>query len=70
MIFTSLPEVEVLAQLSEESAEMAKAALKLRRVLDGTNPTPVSERTARENLTEEISDVLVCLCDLGLHGDV
>lgn len=35
-----LPEAEVLAQLAEEVAELAQAALKLRRALDGTNPTP------------------------------
>lgn len=31
---------EILAQLGEECAEGAQAALKLRRAYDGTNPTP------------------------------
>ena len=48
-----LPETEVLAQLAEEAAELAQAALKLRRVLDGTNPTPLSESEARAALAEE-----------------
>ena len=56
-----LPETEILAQLAEEAAELAQAALKLRRVLDGTNPTPVTEAEARRNLVEECADVLNCL---------
>ena len=56
-----LPETEILAQLAEEAAELAQAALKLRRVLDGTNPTPVTETEARRNLVEECADVLNCL---------
>ena len=35
-----LGEAEVLAQLAEECTELAQAALKMRRVLDGKNPTP------------------------------
>jgi hypothetical protein len=35
-----LPKTEILAQLAEEASELAQAALKLRRALDGTNPTP------------------------------
>lgn len=35
-----LTPVELLAQLAEEGAELAQAALKLRRAYDGTNPTP------------------------------
>ena len=56
-----LPETEILAQLAEEAAELAQAALKLRRVLDGTNPIPVTETEARRNLVEECADVLNCL---------
>ncbi len=37
-----LPKTEILAQLAEEASELAQAALKLRRALDGTNPTPKS----------------------------
>ena len=48
---------ELLAQLAEEAAELAKAALKYRRILDGTNPTPISRTEAFDHLIEEIADV-------------
>lgn len=60
---------EVLAQLAEEAAELGKAALKLRRVIDGTNPTPVTLIEACENLAEEIGDVLLCLEVIGFDHD-
>jgi len=40
-----LTEDELLCQLAEEAAELSQAALKLRRVLTGVNPTPVSYPT-------------------------
>ncbi len=61
-----LSDEELLAQLSEECNELAKAALKMRRVLDGRNPTPVTMPEAWANLQEEISDVLLCLIVLGI----
>ena len=36
-----LSDAEIVAQLAEEASELTQAALKLRRVLDGTNPTLV-----------------------------
>ena len=60
-----LQDAELLAQLAEETAELGKAALKLRRVLDGKNPTPVSMKEAFDNFEEEIADVLLCLEVLG-----
>lgn len=51
-IFDALPEEEILAQMAEECVEASKAALKLRRVRSGVNPTPVSEKDAFENLVE------------------
>ena len=51
-VFNLLPEEELLAQLAEECSEAAKAALKLRRVRNGANPTPVSEEDAFSNLVE------------------
>lgn len=56
-----LPYAELLAQLAEEASELAQAALKYRRVLDGTNPTPVEEQDAIEHLVEEAIDVYGCL---------
>ena len=60
---------ELLAQLAEECAELAHAALKLRRAIDGANPTPVPARTAEKNLREEIADVLL-LMQLCTYDDV
>lgn len=54
-IFDALPEEEILAQMAEECVEASKAALKLRRVRSGVNPTPVSEKDAFENLVEELA---------------
>lgn len=54
-----VPKAELLAQLAEEAAELAHAALKLRRVWEGVNPTPVTRREAFENLQEEIADVML-----------
>lgn len=59
-ISTTLPTGEVLAQLAEEAAELAQAALKLRRAMTGINPTPVSQMEGAEDLVEEIADVIVC----------
>lgn len=65
-----LTQGELLCQLAEEAAELSKAALKLRRAYDGTNPTPVKREEAYENLKEEIADVWAALKVLGLDGDV
>lgn len=60
-IIKALPETELLAQLAEECNELAQAALKLRRAIDGTNPTPVTQEDARKKLVEEIADVFNCI---------
>ena len=54
-----VPLTERLAGLAEEATELAQAALKYRRALDKTNPTPVDEDTAYERLLEELADVMV-----------
>ena len=69
-IIDALGEAEVLAQLAEEAAELAQAALKLRRVLDGRNPTPVAEWAARDNLKEEYTDVVLCAMEMGLFENL
>lgn len=56
-----LGRTELLAQLAEESAELAQAALKFRRVLTGENPTPTTATDAIEHLTEEMADVELCI---------
>ena len=65
-----IDENEILAQLSEEASEVAKAALKLRRARDRKNPTPVSIREAWANLNEEYGDVLNCLYDFFEHANI
>ena len=56
-----LPTTELLAGLAEECAELSKAALKLRRVIDRTNPTTMDEATAKELFFEEVADVQLYL---------
>lgn len=60
-----LPKTEILAQLAEEASELAQAALKLRRALDGTNPTPKSVQECQKAFEEEYADVMVCMVALG-----
>ena len=52
-----LPKTEILAQLAEEASELAQAALKLRRAMDGTNPTPKNVAECEADLIEEWADV-------------
>lgn len=59
-----LPKTEILAQLAEEASELAQAALKLRRALDGKNPTPKSVEECEANLREEWADVQVAFDEL------
>ena len=61
-----LPDAEILAQLAEEASELAQAALKLRRVIDGTNPTPKTREDAFGSLIEEYSDVVSCCRELNI----
>lgn len=63
-----LPSSVLFAQLAEESAELAQAALKLFRIYDGRNPTPVSPEEGIKKLFEEIADVLGVLNALELTG--
>lgn len=56
-IASRLSNEELLCQLAEEAAELAQAALKLRRASTGTNPTITSHYDAVGNLLEEIADV-------------
>ena len=62
-----LSQEELLAQLAEEASELTHAALKLRRVLDGTNPSPVFIPAAYAAVKEEIADVQLLIQIVGLH---
>lgn len=61
MIRERLPRVELLLQLAEECTELAHAAMKLVRAMDGTNPTPVTVQEAETLMIDEAADVLLCL---------
>ena len=52
-----LPLVELLAGVAEEACELGQAALKLRRVFDGGNPTPVTREEAIGHFEEELADL-------------
>ena len=53
-----LPKTEILGQLTEELAEASAAASKLRRKIDGKNPTPKTLNECWEDLKKEIGDVM------------
>ena len=55
-IADKLGEEEILCQLSEECSELIQACLKYRRACKGL--TPKTKEETRDNLTEEIADVL------------
>lgn len=64
-----LDKPELFCQLAEECAELGKAALKLRRVMTNTNPTPYTESEVWENFTEEVADVMGVLKALEIPTD-
>ena len=58
-IATNLSDEDILCQIAEEADELAKAALKLRRAITGTNPTPVTAEKAADDFIEEYGDTVV-----------
>ena len=61
-IKATLDERELLEQLAEESAELAKASLKVIRARGlSNNITPMSYGQALSNLREEMADVLLLI---------
>ena len=58
-IAENLSDEDILCQISEEADELAKAALKLRRAITGTNPTPVTIEKAVDDLFEEYDDTVI-----------
>ena len=56
-IASKLDDGELLCQIAEEAGELVQAALKLRRALNGVNPTPVTVPKAYDELLKEIADV-------------
>jgi NTP pyrophosphatase (non-canonical NTP hydrolase) len=58
---------ELLCTLAEECSELNHAALKMRRVMNGKNPTPVRSGEAHASLLEEIGDVRAVLAVLTME---
>lgn len=58
---------DLLCQLAEEASELAQAALKLKRAMEGTNPTPMSVEECVANMDEEIADVSLLVDLLGYN---
>ena len=56
-ITDKLGKEEILCQLSEECSELIQACLKHRRAMKGL--TPKTEKETRDNLIEEMADVLL-----------
>ena len=65
-----IPKPALYEQLAEESAELAKAALKISRILRGENPTPVKFDEAWTNLKEEMTDCFTVWSVLGIGLDI
>ena len=57
-IAENLSDEDILCQIAEEAAELAQAALKLRRAITQTNPTPVSDEEAVDSMIEEYADTI------------
>ena len=52
-----LSPADQFGQVAEEAVELAHAAMKMQRILTGTNPTPVTEKEAMGKVMEEICDL-------------
>ena len=52
-----LSPADQFGQVAEEAVELAHAAMKMQRILNGTNPTPVTEKEALGKVMEEICDL-------------
>lgn len=62
-IYSEVGLTEILIVIAEEAAEVAQAALKLRRTINqcSGNPTPVEQQKAIDALNEELGDFLVAV---------
>lgn len=57
---------DLLCQLAEECSELAQAALKLKRAMEGTNPTQKGIPECWDDLDEEIADTFLVIQQMGL----
>lgn len=51
----------LLTAIQEECAELIAAIAKYKRVIDGTNVTPVTQEEASDHINEEVADTLLCI---------
>lgn len=51
----------LLEMCAEESVELSHACLKMARKLRDENPTPKTLDECRDNLAEELADVMLCV---------
>jgi hypothetical protein len=68
-IIDEIGKAAMLEQLAEECTELAKAALKMARIIRNENSTPVTEEEAIANIREEYTDVVQCAGELSLTVD-
>lgn len=57
---------DLLCQLAQECSELAQAALKLKRAMEGTNPTQKGILECWDDLDEEIADTFLVIQQMGL----
>lgn len=57
---------DLLCQLAEECSELAQAALKLKRAMEGTNPPQKGILECWDDLDEEIADTFLVIQQMGL----
>ena len=69
IIYETIPKAALYESLAEEATELAQAAMKMARVLRNENPTPVTQKSAKDNLIEEYGDVLLTATYLELQED-
>lgn len=59
-IIEKIGEEALWVQLAEEASELSQAALKVARIMHGTNPTPITINDAFSMVQEEYTDVVQC----------
>ena len=56
-----LPQAEIRAQAAENCTRLAGALLRMRRVLDDTNPAGTNFHRAAERINDEYAALMVCM---------
>lgn len=68
MLIEKIGTAAMLEQTAEECVELAQACLKVARKIRNENPTPKTMEVVKDNFTEELADVLICLDELTIGG--